>query len=244
MFFDFPIILQADLYTNWKILMSKDSRIKRETEIMEAAVKLFASKGYGSTKMADIASEAGLSVGNLYFYFKNKDELYITSALKASNIIYDAIIDGIKSVDKEANALDKIIGIFQGYQKVMQENSSYREVFTSYVSRVVCMSRSEQYQGITERMQESKDFEKLQEIQWKPAVKIITILQKGKMDKSITCQDSSMLMFTNLWAFMIGTDAIFFPELKEGIGALGIPPLNLEAWKASSLKMIISYLTS
>ncbi len=224
--------------------MSKDSRQKRETEIIEAAVKLFATKGYGSTKMADIAREANLSVGNLYFYFKNKDELYVTSVLKSSTIIYDAINDGIKSVDKDAASLEKILGIFRGYQKVTQENSSYREVFTSYVSRVVSMSRSEQFQGITERMQASKDFSKLQEIQWKPAVKIITILQKGKIDKSITCKDSSMLMFINLWAFMIGTDAIFFPELQDGIGALGIPPLNLDSWKSSSLNMITSYLTS
>jgi AcrR family transcriptional regulator len=45
-------------------------------QIFDAALKKFAEKGFKRTTMADIAKEAGLSVGNLYRYYKNKDHIF------------------------------------------------------------------------------------------------------------------------------------------------------------------------
>jgi TetR/AcrR family fatty acid metabolism transcriptional regulator len=47
---------------------------KRES-ILRAAIKVFAQKGYFSSKVADIASEAGIADGTVYLYFKSKDEI-------------------------------------------------------------------------------------------------------------------------------------------------------------------------
>jgi TetR/AcrR family fatty acid metabolism transcriptional regulator len=47
---------------------------KREA-ILRAAVKVFARKGYFNSKVADIASEAGIADGTVYLYFKSKDEV-------------------------------------------------------------------------------------------------------------------------------------------------------------------------
>ena len=47
---------------------------KREA-ILRAAIKVFASKGYFNSKVADIASEAGIADGTVYLYFKSKDEI-------------------------------------------------------------------------------------------------------------------------------------------------------------------------
>jgi AcrR family transcriptional regulator len=43
---------------------------------LEAALKLFSSQGFGATSMRQIASESGLSVGNLYHHFSNKEEIF------------------------------------------------------------------------------------------------------------------------------------------------------------------------
>jgi len=43
--------------------------------IVDAAVKVFETKGFSSTTMDDIASEVGVSKGALYLYFANKTEL-------------------------------------------------------------------------------------------------------------------------------------------------------------------------
>lgn len=51
---------------------------KREhsiNKLVEVALSLFALRGYEATSIRNIASEAGMSLGLLYNYFKSKDEL-------------------------------------------------------------------------------------------------------------------------------------------------------------------------
>lgn len=47
---------------------------KREA-ILRAAIRVFAHNGYFNSKVADIASEAGVADGTVYLYFKSKEEI-------------------------------------------------------------------------------------------------------------------------------------------------------------------------
>lgn len=47
---------------------------KREA-ILRAAIRVFAHNGYFSSKVADIAREAGVADGTVYLYFKSKEEI-------------------------------------------------------------------------------------------------------------------------------------------------------------------------
>ncbi|MEJ2696699.1 MAG: TetR/AcrR family transcriptional regulator [Candidatus Sulfobium sp.] len=44
--------------------------------ILEAAGQLFAEAGYADTTIRKVAARAGLSVGTIYLYYSNKEELY------------------------------------------------------------------------------------------------------------------------------------------------------------------------
>ena len=55
----------------------------RRRQILEAAVVCFAEHGFHQTSMHDISAEAGISVGLIYRYFKNKDE--VIAALAAGH---------------------------------------------------------------------------------------------------------------------------------------------------------------
>jgi AcrR family transcriptional regulator len=50
-------------------------REQRYGEIVEAAKRVFFTKGFDNTTMDDIAQESELSKGTLYLYFKNKEDL-------------------------------------------------------------------------------------------------------------------------------------------------------------------------
>ena len=51
---------------------------QRYTTILNVAEKLFARNGYHQTSLENIADAAEVSVGTVYFYFKNKEDLLIT----------------------------------------------------------------------------------------------------------------------------------------------------------------------
>ncbi len=47
-------------------------------QILEAALELFSHRGFGATSVRDIASKAGVSTGNVYHHFPDKDALFRT----------------------------------------------------------------------------------------------------------------------------------------------------------------------
>jgi len=47
-------------------------------QIIEAAVQVFARKGYYNSRVSDIAREAGIAAGTIYLYFKTKDDILVT----------------------------------------------------------------------------------------------------------------------------------------------------------------------
>lgn len=49
---------------------------KSKQQILDAALKLFSHKGYGATSVRDIAEEAGLSKGNVYHHFPDKEAIF------------------------------------------------------------------------------------------------------------------------------------------------------------------------
>jgi TetR/AcrR family fatty acid metabolism transcriptional regulator len=49
----------------------------KHQKILEAAVKVFAQKGFFNAKVSEIAKEARVADGTIYLYFKNKDDILI-----------------------------------------------------------------------------------------------------------------------------------------------------------------------
>jgi AcrR family transcriptional regulator len=49
--------------------------LAKKREILEAASRVFRRQGLHATRMRDIAAELGMQVGNLYYYFENRQEL-------------------------------------------------------------------------------------------------------------------------------------------------------------------------
>ena len=96
----------------------ENSRIREErrTSILDVSVAVFAQKGLGATRIADIAEAGEMSQGLIYRYFNNKEE------------IYQAIIERIQS------------GTDQLAQQALQQAGTpleklrwLLEVYTSYV---------------------------------------------------------------------------------------------------------------
>ena len=52
--------------------------LDKHTRIINAALKVFAEKGFYNTRISEIAREADVADGTIYLYFKNKDDILIS----------------------------------------------------------------------------------------------------------------------------------------------------------------------
>jgi TetR/AcrR family fatty acid metabolism transcriptional regulator len=59
--------------------------------ILDAAVRVFARRGFNQCRVSDIADEAGVAYGLVYHYFRSKDEVLDTLFLERWNVMLDAI---------------------------------------------------------------------------------------------------------------------------------------------------------
>lgn len=48
----------------------------RPSEIIEAAIEIFGERGFGASKLEDVARRAGVSKGTVFVYFASKDDLF------------------------------------------------------------------------------------------------------------------------------------------------------------------------
>jgi AcrR family transcriptional regulator len=58
---------------------------ERPQEILEAALRVFAERGYRTTRLEDVGEAAGVTKGTIYHYFANKEELL----LRAINMYHE-----------------------------------------------------------------------------------------------------------------------------------------------------------
>jgi len=56
--------------------MSVEEKEERRHDILAAAKKVFAGNGFHATTIAEVAREANLSYGSIYWYFDSKDALF------------------------------------------------------------------------------------------------------------------------------------------------------------------------
>ena len=108
--------------------MKKQSpkKLQRKTEIVEAAVKVFAEKGFFKAKVSDVAKEAGIADGTVYLYFKNKEDLLI---YLFENKIGHILMRFNSQLSEIIDPIEKMKLFFQIYFKIIKEDKKLAEVF-------------------------------------------------------------------------------------------------------------------
>ncbi|MDH5736275.1 MAG: TetR/AcrR family transcriptional regulator [Gammaproteobacteria bacterium] len=60
--------------------------------IVDAADRLFYSRGYNQTSFSDISDETGIPRGNFYYYFKTKEEI-LAAVVESRVAVFKAMLD-------------------------------------------------------------------------------------------------------------------------------------------------------
>jgi AcrR family transcriptional regulator len=102
---------------------------ERRRQIMKAALACFVRKGYHKTTMDDIVAECGLSKGTLYWYFKNKDDLFV-SLIKS--YFFDVRQGTDAVLEQYPTASGKLRGLAQAFVEFFQAGGEYFSVLFEF----------------------------------------------------------------------------------------------------------------
>lgn len=101
--------------------MNKRSGIEWKKKILNSAVKGFSEYGYKGASMRMIARNAGVSIGGLYIYFKNKEDLYTTLMRNRLNDLADKTKETLRDIRDPGEAISTFIAMRLNYAKKHRE---------------------------------------------------------------------------------------------------------------------------
>lgn len=138
----------------WRMETEKIGRKEREylahrEEILLAAEKVFASKGFFSTTMSDIARKAEFGTGTLYKYFKSKEDLYFTLIAEKVEEI-DPLVRA--EFSQKTSAVERIKKVLRLQFEFFERNRGFFMIYTSEQSRFEWTVKDEFGKGIHEKM--------------------------------------------------------------------------------------------
>jgi AcrR family transcriptional regulator len=101
---------------------------ERTTQIFDAALKIFARYGYKKTTVEDIARDVGMTKGNLYFYFKDKRDLY-NQAVAHALLKWQSRVAA--AVEQQDDVADKFVTLAAKSYEYLSEDDDLRTIITN-----------------------------------------------------------------------------------------------------------------
>jgi AcrR family transcriptional regulator len=139
---------------NVKMETEKISRKEREylahrEEILSAAEKVFAAKGFFPTTMSDIAREAEFGTGTLYKYFKSKEDLYFTLIDEKVEEINHLVKAELSQKTLAVERIKKVLGL---QFEFFEQNRDFLRIYISERNRFEWTVKDDLGKGIHEKM--------------------------------------------------------------------------------------------
>lgn len=98
----------------------------KRQRILDAAVRVFARKGYFASRVSDVARAAGIADGTIYLYFRNKDDVLVSLF---DEIMSEHVEAGRREVSNIEGAPQKLLAIAQHHLRLLGGNRELAVVF-------------------------------------------------------------------------------------------------------------------
>ncbi|HUH74776.1 MAG TPA: TetR/AcrR family transcriptional regulator [Chitinophagales bacterium] len=191
--------------------MNKPLRIQKIELLLMAAAKVFYVQGFHGAKMSHVAKEASVSKGVLYFYFQNKEDLYM-ALVHYCILKVDEYKEQLLSSVADQNGKDQVLVFLHFYFRMIEEQPEIQNPIVEYI-RMSHPSRQEGFEtGLTKGMRESDYFKQILSIQFKTTTSLVQLIEKGQQDKSIQNLSNAKLIYATIWSMMLGYEQLSVAE--------------------------------
>lgn len=123
-------------------MMARRRTDDKRQRILDAAVQVFASKGFFASRISDVASAAGIADGTVYLYFRNKDDILIKLFDDVMGVHLNAARQEIRAAEQASDHLriiaDHHLGLLGRnpelavvFQVELRQSTKFMELFTA-----------------------------------------------------------------------------------------------------------------
>jgi TetR/AcrR family transcriptional regulator, fatty acid metabolism regulator protein len=98
----------------------------KRRRILDAAVKVFARKGYFGARVSDIARRAGVADGTVYLYFHNKEDVL---ACLFEDVMSEHIAQGREELRRQPSGAERLRIVAEHHLKLLGSNPDLAVVF-------------------------------------------------------------------------------------------------------------------
>jgi TetR/AcrR family fatty acid metabolism transcriptional regulator len=98
----------------------------KRRRILEAAVHVFARKGYFAARVSDIARKAGVADGTIYLYFRNKEDVLVRLF---DEVMSEQVVPAREAVRSLPSVRERLLTIAERHLAVLGGNRDLAAVF-------------------------------------------------------------------------------------------------------------------
>ncbi len=108
------------------------SNMETMQKVVDSAVVLFNKNGFSGASIGDISKHAGVSKGILYYYFKNKDELYLHCTKKCIEDFRSYLNQKLKVDDNNELLVHEFLRLRISF---FEEHPNYSNLFLNILAK-------------------------------------------------------------------------------------------------------------
>ena len=167
--------------------MARPRAVDKRRRILEAAVKVFARKGYYAARVSDIAKKARVADGTIYLYFRNKEDILVRLF---DEVMAEHVLQVREAVLAMSSTSERLLAVAERHLAVLGGNRDLAVVFqvelrqsTRFMERFTASWLHDYFELLDEVMKEGqRDGSLRADINRKLAAKIFF----GALDEMVT----------------------------------------------------------
>ena len=123
---DISLFLKGDNLNKDKLSRKEREYNRHRREILEVALELFSKKGLYAVTMVDVAKEAEFSVGTIYKFFKNKEDIYKALVIEKVSEFHTLLNNTLATKKTEIEKIDLWV---EEKFRIFNENKQFMKLY-------------------------------------------------------------------------------------------------------------------
>lgn len=101
-----------------------DAELTRD-QVLKAAASLFRRQGYAATTLRQIADDAGIQAGSVYYHFESKDRILAEILNLGIDLVHQTVLDRLNALPEGASGRQRFAAAVEGHLTGLLQHGEY-----------------------------------------------------------------------------------------------------------------------